>query len=373
MADGIKYVGTRQHLYDDPPTFPNGQVDHWKAFVQKNERLDKLEKDHTNKLANKIIDKNYQQNKNKSPFTQVAENAVKELSFKMKDGFIENNAGNHRLDNVKEAIELNEALDKNFRDHKEDDYLKLIESNRLAEKESPKQTWNRLDANEKKRVQKLRQQDDLDKMVHFGIENSSVKHPDYPRAAPKARLANMPILNRNINNYKKSKTPPTKTNATIERYKQFKEEEKFKEDEKKFNKEFEKEYGDKAIEKDLRAKEMANRRAGKAPYQDFSSNELIVAEHAKDKAKKILEATKANPIKLEPTYIDYRLALKDAGPTISLEEHMAKAAPREVDPPGITALEGVRNFKRTFDTANRKFNLSSSNGVAHLLGEKDAN
>ena len=345
--NGVRYVGTRH---------PDWPVDEKKIFPAKPIK----------KMADKIIDKNYQQNKNKSPFTQVAENAVKELSFKMKDGFIENNAGNHRLDNVKEAIELNEALDKNFRDHKEDDYLKLIESNRLAEKESPKQTWNRLDANEKKRVQKLRQQDDLDKMVHFGIENSSVKHPDYPRAAPKARLANMPILNRNINNYKKSKTPPTKTNATVERYKQFKED-------KKFNDDFNKEYSDQAIKNHIRAKVNKNKREGKRDYDNLSINDIIVNEHAKDAAKEQLAKIKIEPVKLNPTYIDYRLALKDVGPTITLEEHLAKTAPREADPLGITALKGAKNFKRTFDTANKKFNLNSPNGVSGLLGEYDAN
>ena len=38
--------------------------------------------------ADKIVDKNYKNTKNKNPFTQVAENAARELSFKMKDGFI---------------------------------------------------------------------------------------------------------------------------------------------------------------------------------------------------------------------------------------------------------------------------------------------
>ena len=82
----------------------------------------------------------------------------------MKDGFIENNAGNHRLDTVAEAIELNEALDKNFQDHKRDDYKKLIESNRLARKEKPSETWTRLDKQEKQR-----QKDHLNKLEHFGI------------------------------------------------------------------------------------------------------------------------------------------------------------------------------------------------------------
>ena len=215
-----------------------------------------------NKHANKIVDKHYQQNKNKSPFTQVAENAVNELSFKMKDGFIENNAGNHRLDTVAEAIELNEALDKNFQDHKTDDYKKLIESNRKAENEKPSETWTRLDKQEKQR-----QRDHLNTLEHFGIENSSVKNKNYPKKAP----------------------------VPLNRYQVFKEKQKKALEEKEFNKKFEQEYGDRAIEKDLRIKEMKNRKAGKHPYENFSTSELIVSEHAKDRSKQILKSLK-NPV-----------------------------------------------------------------------------
>ena len=74
---------------------------------------------------------------------QSAEIAKDLLSFEMKDGFL-GNKDNKRVDTVKEALEHNDALDKNVLDHKKDDYLKLIESNKLAERESPKQTWNRL-------------------------------------------------------------------------------------------------------------------------------------------------------------------------------------------------------------------------------------
>ena len=305
MDDGIKYVGTRQHLYDDPPTFPNGKVDHWKQFVQKSEKLDKLEKDHTNKLANKIVDKSYKNTKNKNPFTQVAENAAKELSFTLRDGHIENKAGSARLNSAKEAIEINEALDENFNGQKRDDYLK--------------------------------------KLKHFGIENSQTKHAGYPK----------------------------KENPTVNKYKIFNAKKKKQLEDKKFNENFEREYGDKAIEDGLRARELKNKKEGKAPYENFSSNELIVAEHAKDKARKNLAAIKVEPIKLEPTYIDYRLALKNPAPTISLEEHMAQSAPREIDPLGITGLAEVKNYKRSFDTANKKFNLRSSNGVGELLGEYD--
>ena len=173
---------------------------------------------HTKQLADKIVDTDYKNSKNKNPFTQVAENAVKELSFTMRDGHIENNEGTSRLKGAKEAIKINEALDKNFQDQKTDDYLKSI----------------------------------------------------------KPKLQYVPILNRNINNI-------AKTNPTVQRYKDFKEDKKFREN-------FEKDYGEKAIEQHIRGKENKNRMSGKAPYENFSSSELIVAEHAKDKAKARLKA-----------------------------------------------------------------------------------
>ena len=212
--------------------------------------------------ADQIVDKHYQQNKNKPPLTQVAENAVKELSFQMTDGFIENIAGNHRLKNVGEGIEINTALDKNFQDHKTDDYKKLIESNRLARNEKPSETWTRLDKQEKQR-----QRDHLNKLEHFAIENSSVPHKDYPKKAP----------------------------LPLNRYQVFNEKKKKALEEKEFNKKFEQEYGDRAIEKDIRAKEMSNRRAGKFPYENFTTSELIVSEHAKDRAKQILKTISTPP------------------------------------------------------------------------------
>ena len=200
--------------------------------------------------ADQIVDKHYTKQKNKPPLTQVAENAVKELSFTMKDGFIENNAGNHRLKNIAEGIEINEALDKNLLDHKTDDYIKYINRNKKVD---PKQ--------------KQKDRDHLNKLEHFGIENSSVKHKDYPKKAP----------------------------VPLNRYQVFKEKQKKALEEKEFNKKFEQEYGDRAIEKDIRAKEMANRRAGKNPYENFTTSELIVSEHAKDRSKQILKSLK-NPV-----------------------------------------------------------------------------
>ena len=52
----------------------------------------------TKQYADKIVDTDYKNSKNKNPFTQVAENAVKELSFTMRDGHIENNEGTKRSD-----------------------------------------------------------------------------------------------------------------------------------------------------------------------------------------------------------------------------------------------------------------------------------
>ena len=80
----------------------------------------------TKQYADKIVDTDYKNSKNKNPFTQVAENAVKELSFTMRDGHIENNEGTKRLKTIKEGIEMNKALDKNLLDHQRGDYQKLI-------------------------------------------------------------------------------------------------------------------------------------------------------------------------------------------------------------------------------------------------------
>ena len=162
----------------------------------------------TKQYADKIVDTDYKNSKNKNPFTQVAENAVKELSSTMRDGHIENNEGTKRLKTIKEGIEMNEALDKNLLDHQRGDYL-----------------------------------------------------------------------HNNVN----SKNFPNKNNPTVQRYKNFKED-------KKFNEEFEKEYSDKTIEQDIRSKENKNRVAGKAPYENFTQSQIIVAEHAKNKAKKKLKA-----------------------------------------------------------------------------------
>jgi len=205
------------------------------------------------KYADKIVDTNYKNSKNKNPFTQVAENAVKELSFTMRDGHIENNEGTTRLKTIKEAVEMNEALDKNFQDQKNDDYIKQLR--------------------------------------HWGIEESQKKHPDYPK------VSNPPILRNNINRV--SKAAPVKLNPTVNKYKAFKEKQKKALEDKKFDEQFKKDYSDQAMENYVRGKVNKNIRAGKAPYEDLPTSYLIVGEHAKDKAKAKLKAiqtqAKMNP------------------------------------------------------------------------------
>ena len=171
------------------------------------------------KMADKIVDNSY--TKNKPPLTHVAENAVKHLGFKYDAATktYKNNDG--RIVPEKEAVEINNALNKNFKDQKKDDYIKL---------------------------------------------------------------ANVPILNRNLNAI-------AKTNPTVQRYKDFKED-------KKFRKEFDSEYSDKAIRNHVRGKENKNRIAGKPPYENFSNSDFIVAEDAKDigrrKLKELQTPAKSN-------------------------------------------------------------------------------
>ncbi len=176
----------------------------WREFVERNKKAEML--------ANNIVDKSYQQNKNKNPFTQVAENAKNMLSFKMQDGHIENQDG-RRIDTVKEAIEVNEALDKNFQDHKQGDYIKL---------------------------------------------------------------ADVPILNRNINQI-------AKTNPTVQRYKDFKEDKKYREN-------FDNDYSDKATRNYVRGKINKNKLAGKKDYEGLATHDIIVAEDTKERARAKLKS-----------------------------------------------------------------------------------
>jgi hypothetical protein len=260
----------------------------------------------TRQLADKIVDKDYKNSKNKNPFTQAAENARDLLSYKLYDGHLENQDG-QRIDTFKEAIAHNEVLDKNLQDQKKDDYLKRL----------------------------------------------------------KPKLANMPIINRNINN---SKNKAAKVNPTIERYKNFKEE-------KKFNEEFEREYSDKAIEKYVRSKVHKNRQLGKADYEDLPTSYLIVGEAAKDKAKKKLEEIRASEkLELKPDYLLQKEIIINNNPQPSmpsLDEWMRVKAPIEKDPPGITGLNKVKRFKRSADLTDQKFPKKAHGIGPFLSGEND--
>ena len=310
MTDGVKYIGTRH---------PDWPVDEKKIFSEQPVK----------KFATKIVDKHYQKNKGKTPLTHVAENARDILGFKYNGttGTIMNSDGKSLPPN--EAVKINDALEKNFQDHKQDDYIAQLK--------------------------------------HFGNIHSQKKVSGYPRAAPKTKLANMPIVSRNINN---SKNKAAKTNPTIERYKQFKEDQKFKAEEKKFNEDFEKEYGEQAIKNYVRAKVNKNKREGKAPYENMSTSDMIVGEYAKEDAKKKLAAITTEHKKIEPTYIDYRLALKEPEPRISLEEHIALKVPTEINPLGITGLAEVKNFKNIIDITDQKF-PTKARGIGPFISGED--
>jgi len=281
-----------------------------------------------NKLSNKIVDTNYNKNKHKTPFTQVAENAVKHLGFTYDAASKTYTNDDGQTANEKEAKEINKSLNDNFKGHKQDDYLT--------------------------------------KLKRFGIEESQVKHPAYPRSAPKTKLVNMPIINRNINNLK---TTPTKTNPTIERYRQYKEE-------KKFNENFEKEYSNKATENFVRSKVNKNIREGKKPYENLSTNDIIVNEAAKDKARKQLAAIKtSSKTTTEPDYFNYETEVNniknEASSFPTLDQWMRTRAPIEQDPLGITGLDKVKSFKRSAYLTDQKFPKVAKGIGPFLTGEDD--
>jgi len=64
-------------------------------------------------------------------------------------------------------------------------------------------------------------------------------------------------------------------------------------EDKKFKKMMEDEYGEKALEKDVRAKIFKNKKAGKGEYEDFATHDVIVAENMRDEARKKLKAQSA--------------------------------------------------------------------------------
>ena len=284
-----------------------------------------MENKYIKDAADKIVDKSYKNTKNKNPFTQSAEIAKDLLSFELKDGFIENK-DNTRVDKVKEAIEMNTALDENFQKQKEDDHIK--------------------------------------KLKHFEIENSQTKHPGYPK------VSNPPILRNNINRV--SKAAPVKLNPTVKKYKDFKENQKKKLEDEKFDKQFKKDYSDQAIENYVRSKVNKNIKAGKAPYEDLSTSYLIVGEHAKDKAKERLEHYKKNPVQLPLPHID--LPVEPKTPKLpDFKTFMKSIAPTK-DPDadaGIAALEEIKEFKKTADLADQKFPKKSRGIGPFLTGEDD--
>ena len=98
----------------------------------------------------------------------------------------------------------------------------LVESNKLAEKETPKQTWERFDKNEK-----IRQKKHLKDLIVFGLENSSepvIKNPVMRKALeakPKKSVnylsdnysfaENFKKQSKNIKDYKPTANKPFKT------------------------------------------------------------------------------------------------------------------------------------------------------------------
>ena len=102
------------------------------------------------KYADYVIN-NYKDKKFKPAFTQMADNARDLLGYKYNPvtGKFGNN--DNEVSSASEAVKINDALEKNFQDHKQHDYLKT-----------------------------------------YGIEESSKKEPGYPK------LADVPILNQKI-------------------------------------------------------------------------------------------------------------------------------------------------------------------------------
>ena len=83
-------------------------------------------------------------------------------------------------------------------------WKRFVESNKLAEKETPKETWERLDKQEK-----IRQKDHLKKLIKFGLEESSkpvIKNPVF-REALEPKVSEPKIFKGNINNRKVAKIP----------------------------------------------------------------------------------------------------------------------------------------------------------------------
>jgi len=278
--------------------------------------------------ANKIVDRSYKNTKHKNPFTQVAENAVKELSYGLKDGLIENKEGSARTNSAKEAIEFNELLDKNFQDQKRDDYLARVAGTPGTRAVKP------------------------------------VKRDTY-RELVNAKVSNPPILQKNINDQKI-------INPTVAKYKAFKEKQQKKIEDKKFDENFEKEYGDRATRNYVRAKVNKNKREGKRDYENLSINDIIVNEDTKDRAKERLELYKKNPVQLPLPHID--TPIESTAPKMPDFKTFMKSMGPTTDPDldaGIAGLDEIKNFKKTAELADQKFPKKSRGIGPFLTGEED--
>ena len=338
-------------------------------------------KNSIDKYAAKIVDNDYKNSKNKNPFTQAAGNLRDQLqySYNPTTGKMDNSDGDTVP--MMEAVKMNEALDKNFEGQKLDDYVAKLKhfgnihsskkvpgypkisdqpilKNNINNKkfnETPKQTWNRLDEAEKERQQKRRKQHYL---KTWGIEDGP-HNPD---------------LKKIIRNSVYAADAEKKNNPTVNRYKEFKEKQKQKIEDKKFKENFEKEYGEKAMGQHIRAKVYKNRKLGKADYEDLSSSDMIVGEHLKEKAKKKLEAIKSSEILRKPETdaiaVIENIRNEAPAPMPTLQEWLNERAPTTKDPLGITGLDGVKEFRNNVSLTDLRF-PKRAKGLGPLLGEDD--
>ena len=303
----------------------------------------------TEKLANKIVDNNYNKSKNKNPFTQAAENARDLLSYTMKDGHLENK-DNSRVKTVKEAIEINETLDKNFQDQKRDDYIKKLQRpgyQKISDQPIFKDNINHNPKfNKKSRTGNPSGRDYWREFVANGGKKLPEISPE-----DKGQLSATKIWNGIYD----SMSPFEKGTWNAEQRK----------------KKLENKKEEKEIEKDLRAREYKNKKAGKPPHANFSTSDQIVLETAKDKAREQLKEIKIPKINSAlPDYLSYRENLQPIKKMPSLKEWMAARTPRQ--DVGITELKNVRGMKNIVDYSNKVFNLNNSKGIGPFLtGEDD--
>jgi len=93
---------------------------------------------------------------------------------------------------------------------------------------------------------------------------------------------------------------------------------------------FEKEYGDAAVEKRIRDKIRVNKRAGKAEYEGFADHEMIVGEIMADKAKKNIAAAQSKTnslmakagVKMHPSLAKNKKNLQQSKNTNGLDGRM---------------------------------------------------